>query len=689
MKTIAVVANHKAYAGYLQSNVERYFSGHAEIRCYSTAEVAALGYIEADIVLVSAFTIFQGVKRKIRPESKMVMASLAVRRECLPSLAQLPAGTRALLCNIDYRTCMQVIAELYAAGCRNIELTPYSGQGEYDRSIKLAITPDERQVVPPAITDVIDIGQRVLDVNCLYALAVHLGVGEGFAASAMPGWGAEQVGVGLERVLGERQSLAEQVNVLLTLMPQGLLVTDVMGRICLGNDKAKKLLEKRSETLVGFSLGDVLPELKDSEAQTKKNKSKQYVIEVDGDNLVLVVTQVVLNGEVRGTVITLDNFEEREKIQHDIRSRLSQVNHLARYHFQDIIGSSPALGETLATARRLARSDASILISGETGTGKEVFAQSIHNESSRRDYNFVAVNCAAIPENLLESEMFGYEEGSFTGARKGGRSGYFELAHRGTIFLDEIAELPLQLQSKLLRVIEEREIIKIGSQNAVDVDVRIIAATNRDLLELVGEGLFREDLYYRLNVLPLRLPPLRERKGDILPLVAHFRQARKAAFKLSPECAARLRASPWRGNVRELRNVVEYLASLEKPLVTPADLPLAAQEPPKPAAKAPAEPAGAEGALIRRFLLNEGRQAALYTFLLAALAEAASRGARPGRQAITAASRAAGQPFTEAEIRGGLRRLVEYGFITAGQGRGGSRINECGRALLTRLKQDK
>ncbi|UQZ89417.1 hypothetical protein C4J81_09485 [Deltaproteobacteria bacterium Smac51] len=686
MKTIAVVANHKSYSSYLKANLERYFQPYAAINCYSTKEAELLDYIPGDLVLVSAFTIFQNVKHKIRPDSDMILASITINREGLTPLNELPAGTRALLCNIDYRTCMQVIAELYTAGYRNLELVPYHGEGDYDRTIELAITPDEFHMVPSDMKRVIDIGQRVLDLNCIYDIAGHLGLGEEFASAELVGLRGGQINSGIERVLGEHQSMSERISVLLTLIPQGILVTNVTGRICLSNEKADRLLEKRSDVLAGFALGDVLPELNEFESQTKQDSAKQLIINVEGNNLVVAVTQIVISGEVKGTVITLDNFEERENIQHDIRSRLSKVDHFARYHFDDIVGKSRAIRETMATARRIARSDGSILIAGESGTGKEVFAQSIHNESPRRDYNFVAVNCAAIPENLLESEMFGYEEGSFTGARKGGRAGYFELSHRGTIFLDEIAELPLQLQSKLLRVIEERKIIKIGSQKVVDVDVRIIAATNRDLFELMEKGLFREDLYYRLNVLPLRLPPLRDRSEDVLLLIEHFQKLQKLNFNLSPECAGRLCGDPWRGNIRELRNIVEYLGSLDKPVITEADLPDRVQRPRKPAALARPDQTGflpgEETPLVKSFLLKEGRRLELFIFILRELSAALDRGERLGRRSLLEASDRNRRGFTEAEIRGALKRLDEYGFVYLGQGRGGSRISRAGEIFL-------
>ncbi len=198
-----------------------------------------------------------------------------------------------------------------------------------------------------------------------------------------------------------------------------------------------------------------------------------------------------------------------------------------------------------------------MLIVGETGTGKELFAHAIHHASQRRAWQFVTVNCAALPESLLESELFGYEEGAFTGARRGGKPGLFELAHKGTVFLDEIGEMDLNLQTRLLRVLESREVMRIGGDSMIHIDIRVIAATNKDLWKLVEEGKFRRDLYYRLNVLPIQVPPLRERPGDILFIFDHLMRPLGMDLALAPETKELLVRHPWPGNVRELKNCVE------------------------------------------------------------------------------------------------------------------------------------
>jgi PAS domain S-box-containing protein len=290
-------------------------------------------------------------------------------------------------------------------------------------------------------------------------------------------------------------------------------------------------------------------------------------IQADGTEFPAEATfsQFQMGGKTFYTLI-LRNINERQEAEHKIRSLTIETEFLKEelheiQHFGEILGNSPALMHVLRDVQQVADTEATVLITGETGTGKEVIARAIHANSRRRDHPFVKVNCAAIPATLIESEFFGHEQGAFTGATKK-REGRFSLADGGTIFLDEIGELPLDLQGKLLRVLQEGEFEPVGSSRTKKVNVRVLAATNRDLQKEAGEGTFREDLYYRLNVFPIHLPPLRERGEDVVLLansfVQHFSQRMgRTVSPLSPEALRRLTAYQWPGNVRELQNVIE------------------------------------------------------------------------------------------------------------------------------------
>lgn len=276
-------------------------------------------------------------------------------------------------------------------------------------------------------------------------------------------------------------------------------------------------------------------------------------------------------GKILGIVTRTDlirsYYKELKRLNAILNERLENyreaLKHFRESHFQQVIYKSPAMAQVVELARRVADIDATVLILGESGSGKEVIASLIHQESRRRTENFIKINCSAIPENLLESELFGYEQGAFSGANKNGKPGLFELANHGTIFLDEIGDLPLKLQAKLLRVLQEKEIFRLGSTTPRKLDVRIIAATNKDLAQMVAAKTFREDLYYRLNVIPIVIPPLRERPEDIPVLVEYFLEVfnKKHGYHkhFAPELVDFLAEKSWPGNVRELANTIERL----------------------------------------------------------------------------------------------------------------------------------
>ncbi|MGM9974742.1 MAG: sigma-54-dependent Fis family transcriptional regulator [Clostridiaceae bacterium] len=271
-----------------------------------------------------------------------------------------------------------------------------------------------------------------------------------------------------------------------------------------------------------------------------------------------------------GLVVAAVNYiDTRMKMEQENRAYKAGKGVLgARYTLEDFIGESSEIVKLKAYVERIASSSSTVLIQGESGTGKEILSQAIHNLSPRKNKSFVAINCGAIPENLIESELFGYEEGAFSGGRRGGKIGKFQLANGGTLFLDEIGEMPLNMQVNLLRVLQEGIINPVGSNKYIPVDVRIIAATNKDLKKKVQQGSFREDLYYRLSVLPVYVPPLRERKEDIKLLVDSFirRKAKKLGikeFSLEPNVYVELSKNSWKGNVRELENFIEKTLNLE------------------------------------------------------------------------------------------------------------------------------
>ena len=355
---------------------------------------------------------------------------------------------------------------------------------------------------------------------------------------------------------------SEMYQAVLDFTHDAILAIDENGRIQVLNPPAERIMGCRAADSVGQPVEAVLPNSLLPDVLESGEKQLDQIMQIHQTLCNTNRIPILVDGQRRGVVATFQDVKQLQNSEQKIRLKLHEKGLVAKYAFNDILGDSPAIRSTIQIARSYAASRASVLILGETGTGKELFAQSIHNASDRRDGPFVAINCAAVSNSLLESELFGYEAGSFTGASRGGREGVFELAHGGTLFLDEIGEIPRETQVELLRVLQEKEIRRVGGSRVIPVDVRIIAATNKDLLQETVEGRFREDLYYRLDVLDLKLPPLRERGDDVKILGLHlFRQlpGGKDPIMQSQFLYLLEQVGPyqWYGNIRELQNFVE------------------------------------------------------------------------------------------------------------------------------------
>lgn len=350
----------------------------------------------------------------------------------------------------------------------------------------------------------------------------------------------------------------------LDTISEGVVLVDREGRMTHINRPARKLLNLPADAAPGAYMKD--DHLRRRAVSTMETGESVYDELTESSDYKYTSTLVPIHtGEaISEAVLVMQEAEYARKIEQKIRRKLAGRGLVARKTFEDILGASPYMREAVGTAKQYAGVNSTVLITGETGTGKEMFAQSIHNYSKRADEAFVAVNCATIPANLLESELFGYVEGAFTGAKRGGKVGLFELAHNGSIFLDEIGETSLDMQARMLRALEERQIMRIGDDRVIPVNIRVIAATNKDLLKLVEEGKFRNDFYYRLNVLSLKLPPLRSCSEDLRALIDHFVSRYSAEHGRPPvrftESGMRVFMEySWPGNVRELKNVVERL----------------------------------------------------------------------------------------------------------------------------------
>ena len=371
--------------------------------------------------------------------------------------------------------------------------------------------------------------------------------------------------------------MEEKIETILNAVKEGILIVDKEEKISFINEAYAEFIEQSLEEVKGKPIREIRPGARLPEVMHSGEMQEQIHRVENGKEYFANMYPIRKNGVIVGgisTVTFLENAKflaemigELNEKEAYLDARMKEVNG-TRYDFDDIVYGSEVTLHCIEMAKKIAHSDISVLLQGESGCGKELYAQAIHNESERRSYPFIAINCAVLSGNMLESELFGYESGAFTGAQKGGKAGLFEIANKGTLFLDEISEMDYTLQAKLLRALQERKIRRIGGTKEIDIDVRIIGACNVNLEKYIEDKKFRQDLYYRIAAIPLHLVPLRERKGDIGPLLDnHLKKIsiqNKKKIGITDAARNTLLAYHWPGNVRELENVLEYATLMMK-----------------------------------------------------------------------------------------------------------------------------
>ena len=565
MKSVAIVTDHatkssktSSVAHILKTNLEEVFSDHIIINNYHIDELTLDKMINDDIVIAMASSRAMKIRKYVKHPNNIIVAQRTFLKSNVNQLFSIPKNTDVLVVNDDIETVLNSVSSLYDIGVKHLNLIPYEFGKEY-HNIDVAVSPSEPEIIPKNIKTFIDIGHRVLDITTMLLIINMLNINDKSIHKNLYNYYQKNFSTnrGIEENYSNLLTRTEILDHLLDLSNDGILLTSREGRILIYNAKFKEIFDLKRD-ISGKYL---------HEAINGFNFMQYYNSETQDDLIFYQNKYIALQKE---NLTYFDNIDKMhftfqevtyiKKIEQNLSNKLRQKGHIAKYTFESIITQSPVMFNLIKIGKKISKSDINILITGETGTGKEVFAQAIHNFSTRNNQPFVAINCAAMPENLLESELFGYVSGSFTGALKGGKKGLFEVANNGTIFLDEIGDMPYHLQSKLIRVLQEKQVMPIGSDRMVNIDVRIISATNKNLSEMMKNDLFRKDLFYRLNTFPIKIPPLRNRTEDIRVLIDYFSNSR---HKLSKECLDLLLLYSWPGNVRELENVVSYLYAFE------------------------------------------------------------------------------------------------------------------------------
>jgi transcriptional regulator with PAS, ATPase and Fis domain len=538
-----------------QKQLKELFGDMVEIRSTYIEEIEPEPEISDSLVVVTSHNIEEIALKKIKKGTKTIFADRIVNIETVSKLYEVPEGSSVLVVNKLYSTAKEAIDQLIGSGVSHIQFYPYyPGMESWNKECKYVVTFGEKQLIPDQEFVIIDLGIRPIDINTCITISMELGIYQYVKHTLTSVFfrPSLQLLYHYSQEYSKNLFLTEKLQQLLNIFKSGIVLLDQNREISFYNSKARNLLHIKNN--ISSHINSIL--------EKSKSSGNDFFYTIDGK-----IFHIEINdndyGKKLGTIITIEDIKHIERIEKNYRFSLRERGLFAEYRFEDIFRKSKVMEQLILKAKQFAKSNSTILIEGESGTGKELLAQAIHNVSLRSEEAFVAVNFAALSESLSESELFGYEEGAFTGAKKGGKPGLFAMAHKGTIFLDEIGDAPINIQKKILRVIQERQILPVGGSQVIPIDIRIIAATNRDLQSMVNEGTFRQDLYYRLNVLPLRIPSLSERTEDIYPLFIDIikNQFHVEIEQFPDELRGKLENYKWPGNVRELKNMAEYTSN--------------------------------------------------------------------------------------------------------------------------------
>lgn len=576
-KMITILGIDEEICIFFKNEIKKIFGDLFEVD-YRNRDMEPLPPIyNSDLILYTDPEMLNEFISIIKCDAPTLMMKRTITREALKKVKEIPPGKSALVVNINQYMANETMALIYQLGVTNISLFPY-WEGKVDcPEVDYIINVDPRpfNFLPKTNAELIIIGHRIFDISNVLDILSILRVERKRSEDIIKNYifKVPTFWHGIQYTYENRGILSAQINILLDELTSGVILTDDRDEIEYVNKKAEEILGISETDLLGASIKQLFYHMEKRDIILCRRELKDELITYNGQNLVLSMKIVEHDNIFHGKILLLSPYSEMIKTQQKIHKKLVGKGHYSKYSFTNLIGEDPLFIHTKEICKKISPSDSTVLLLGESGTGKELFAGSIHNNSHRRLNPFVAINCATLPENLLESELFGYEEGAFTGAKKGGKIGLFERAHRGTIFLDEIGDMPLNLQARLLRALEEKEIMRVGGDSIISVDVRVIAATNKNLADLVNKGHFRKDLFFRLNVFQISLPPLRRRSGDIKLLVEHFLRLWNIKRFICEDFKIFCYTYHWPGNVRELKNVLEYMTTISETCLSFDNLP--------------------------------------------------------------------------------------------------------------------
>lgn len=575
-KNILVVTFEKEAMENYMSQLIKMFGGEINFFEYTVLEDSPCSFENIDLILVSCQDVTPYISEYIIRHVPVVYIMRTFEKSRTECLDKLERGSKVLVADYSESFAYETIGTLNSIGYETYNFIPYKSGDEADSDAVMCITTGNERENLPSDMEICDIGWYLISYTTMLEITTRLRIKDSNILRRMDDYSKHihLVDYAIFDAISSLSEIEDRWNSALNLINEGIIIINKSSVIIQCNEFAAALTGSlRKGELIGKTLDEAFGK-SFADFVNKKGNIKNEVFEDDEKRKLLAVSkkEIQLHGITREFVITVEEVSAIENKEKDIRVKKTRKGLKAKYTFDDIITSSRVMMKSITAAKRVAATELSVLITGESGVGKEMFAQAIHNLSNRSSYPFVAINCAAIPEQLLESELFGYEEGAFSGAKKGGKKGIFELAHKGTIFLDEIGDMPLSTQVKLLRVLQEKEIMRIGGDGIIPVDTRIIAAANEKLEKLMEQDKFRRDLYYRLGAFQIIIPPLRARKEDIIPIAKKILEKNGNKI-MSSELEEILKSFSWEGNVRELINCMDYIAIMGENVLTKEDIP--------------------------------------------------------------------------------------------------------------------
>ncbi|RFU65043.1 sigma-54 interaction domain-containing protein [Peribacillus glennii] len=650
-----------------------FFQGKVSVLSIDECE----NYEGVDLILLSHKELLQNP-----PTEKVLIARRTINIARLEELISLPAGTDCLVVNNFAVSTSETIEILENFGFEFNFHPYYPGIKSY-KKVDVAIIPEATEMVPKGIKKIVNIGLRPLDFSTLIEISLKLNINIDRVNIQSAKYIQEIIRLSrkLSQSLNEVNNLNHVLDAIFNTVNDGILASDAESNIIQINEAAKSILgiTFSVDEIIGKKLHEIFPKFAIGSNSGKAADANNHVISFNDRKLIMNKRSINDGQKNIGELTAFQDVTRIQQLEQEIRKTIQKRGFSSKYSIQNIIGKSSRIMDIENIMRKIAKTDRTVLILGENGTGKELFAHSIHQLSSRKNGPFIPVNIAGLPESLAESELFGYEDGAFTGAIRGGKQGLFELAHNGTIFLDEIGDASKSLQTLLLRVLQEKQVMRVGGTSITPVEVRVIAATNKDLKKLVEEGSFREDLFYRLFVLPLRIPSLRDRREDIPELLTHFiREACPTIPIISNEVMERLVSYDWPGNVRELESVVQYMTTvMEDNIVTINDLPEQFNITEKIDSKS--------DHLFSR-LLKEGDLQDFHV-ILSCLLEAKYERKSIGRGKIVEFSKENGVQLSDQQVRRRMETLRDLELIHSGTKGQGSRISHTGILMIPEMER--